>query len=126
MSFDYTVDTENQLITITGLGHASMEERYACVQRMLNNRSIGSEHNILINVCQVINAPLPGDIDSIVSLIERLQSKFKGRVAILNTAAGHVTFTNLITLSAHCGPDIVRAFLSENEAREWLSVGPSH
>jgi|SRR6185369_4567258 len=120
MPFDYKVDSENQLITIEGLGYASMEERYDCVKILMNDQSIESKHHILIKVCKVINTPLPNDIPSIVSLIERLHSKFKGRVAILNTVAGHVTFSNIIALSSHSYPDNVQSFLTETEALEWL------
>jgi hypothetical protein len=99
-----------------------MKERDDCVNRIIHDQSIDSKHHILIDVCEVTNSPSPDDLPLIVSLIEILQSKFKGRVAILNTRVGHVTFTHLITLSACCG-DNVQAFQTENEAREWLCAG---
>jgi hypothetical protein len=120
MPFSYKVDPENQLITIMGSGYASMEERYECIHRIMKDQSIDGKYSILINVCQVSNGPTPDNMLSIVSLVERLQSKFGGRVAIVNTQIGHVTITNLIALSAHCGADSVRAFLCENDALEWL------
>ncbi len=125
MPFDYTIDPANQLITITGTGPATLQERIDCVKRMMNDQSIAGEFHILIDVCRVSNSPSSGDIRSIVSLIELLLVKFKGRVAILNTHAGHVTVTHLIALSAVSGPDDVRAFMAEEEAREWLRTGVS-
>ena len=125
MPFDYAIDRENRLLTITGSGHASMDDRYDLVQRVMNDQSIDGSYQVLIDVCGVSNSPSAGDIGSVASLIERLQSKFRGRVAILNTGVGHVTVTNLIALVADYGDDNVRAFLSGNEAREWLLASVS-
>ncbi len=120
MPFSYRVEPENRLLYIQGDGHASLEERYHCVNQIMTDRSITPNLHVLINVCQVSNIPSTDDIGPIVSLVERLQSKFRGRVAIVNGAVGHVTVTNLISLSANCGHDKVRPFFSEDEAREWL------
>ena len=125
MPFDYTVDTENHIVTIMGEGHASMKERYDCINRMMHDQSIDCRHHVFIKVCEVLNNPSIEEMHSIVALIERLHSKFGGRVAILNTTIGYVTITELIALSACCGTNNVRAFLSENEAREWLCTGAS-
>ncbi len=123
MPFDYAIDRENRLLAITGSGHASMEDRYDLVQRVMNDASLDGSYQVLINVCDVSNSPSAGDIGSIASLIERLQSRFRGRVAILNTGVGHVTVTHLIALVAEYGNDNVRAFMFEKEAREWLFAG---
>jgi hypothetical protein len=125
MPFDYTVDTKNHIITIMGEGHESMKERNDCINRMMHDQSIDGRHHVFIKVCEVLNNPSIEEMHSIVTLIEKLHSKFGGRVAILNTAIGHVTITELIALSACCGANNVRAFLSEKEVREWLCTGAS-
>jgi hypothetical protein len=120
MPFDYAYEPENRLLTITGKGDVSLEDRYDCVRRMMSDKSADKESNILINVCEVTNKPSSDDIPAIVSLIMRLRTRYGGRIAILNTVAGHVTLTNLIALSADIDDGKVRAFLSDTEALKWL------
>lgn len=123
MPFSYRVEPENRLIYILGEGHVSMEERYDCVNRLVTDQSLDRGLHILINVCEVSNLPSSLDISSIVSLVEKLQTRFRGRVAIVNAVVGHVTVTSLISLSAECGENKVRSFFTEDEAREWLNSG---
>jgi len=97
-----------------------MEERCDCVDRLMHDQLIEGTYNILIDVSQVSNSPTSEEMHSIVSLIEKMNSKFGGRLALVNTHVGHVTITDLIALSACGGSDDVRAFMIENEARAWL------
>lgn len=120
MPFSYTVEPENRLLCMLGSGQVSMEDRYVCVDQILSDQSIDENLNILIDVCLVANCPSPGDISSIIALVERLKSRFMGRVAIVNATAGHVTITNFISFGAERGGNSVRSFYSDSEARKWL------
>jgi hypothetical protein len=122
MPFGYTVNRTCSIITITGSGTVTMAERYDCVQRLMQDRALDKEHHVLIDVSQVDNSPTVDELTAIVALVERMQAKFGGRVAILNTRIGHVSITDIIALSVYRGRDRVQAFLSESEARAWLTA----
>lgn len=68
----------------------------------------------------VHNTPTANEVWEIGALIQRLQSRFHGRVAIVNVTAGHVTFSHLIALSVEDGSKSVRVFSHENEALRWM------
>lgn len=123
MPFTYDVEPENGLLCIRGQGYSSMEDRHACVNRIMHDQTVDSRLNVLINVDHVSNSPSPADIGSIAALIEKLHSKCKGRVAIVNSAVGHVTISNIISFSVANEGDRVKAFYAEAEARKWLRSG---
>lgn len=120
MPFEYSYDPQAGLIRIVGRGAVSMDDRIRCVRRLLDDADLPARAEILIEVNAVEAAPVADDIRVIALLIERLQSKFSGRVAIANLTVGHVTLSHLVALSVSGGHDRVRVFASEEEACDWL------
>jgi hypothetical protein len=120
MALSYTFEPQNHLIVITGTGGVALEERVDLVNRILSDRTLPSESSILIDVRRVAPPPSSDDLSRIGFLIQRLQSRFGARIAILNAAVGHVTLSHLIACRADGEVGEVQAFVSESEAREWL------
>jgi hypothetical protein len=68
----------------------------------------------------VVNPPGNDEMICIGILLKQLRMRFRSRIAILNSTAGHVTYTHLIAYMAEGGGETVRAFVSDLEPREWL------
>ena len=100
-----------------------MTERFECVRRLVQDPSMPDKCAVLINVTHVTSAPWDEDITPIITLIVRLQSRFKGRLAILNSRVGRTTTSHLMAEYANFGPEAVQAFIQENAALEWLRSG---
>ncbi len=120
MPFDYYIDHGNKVLIIRGTGLVTMEDRLDCVDSMFKDASINDQYNVAIDVSEVLNGPSSDDINKISLLVEKLQSKFGRRVAIINTRVGHATFSGLISISTICGSDKVKAFMSKTETLNWL------
>lgn len=114
-------DVGAKLIHLYGEGVVSMEDRRRWVGQVFKNPEYSSEADILVDVCQVSNAPEGAEYLLVAELIKLLRSRFSGRIAILNTRAGHVTTSNLIALTADLSQKFVRVFYEEEAARAWLA-----
>jgi hypothetical protein len=122
MPFRYQVSKENRTITIIGSGVGTMQERSDCVDAILHDENCCPGYSILIDVSCVVNAPTADEARAIVGLLNMLQSRYESRTAIFNTCAGNVTISCLISLLAAERLGRMKAFLTEGEARLWLSA----
>ncbi len=122
MAFGYTYDPQTSIIRIAGEGEVSMEERVNLVGGLLSNPQINDRAAVLIVVDRVTNAPTVEEMGVIGVLINRLQSRFQGRVAIVNVTVGHVTLSQFISALASGPFREVMVFSSEVVATEWLKA----
>ena len=120
MPCDYAVDHPARMLTITGDGAVSMEERRKCVHRIMGDLSLKGKYHLLINMDRATVSPTADEIPLVSLLIDQLKMKLNGRVAIYNTRVGHVTTSHLVAHTANGISDRVKAFFDENEARNWL------
>lgn len=120
MGINYFYDSVNGLLQVVGSGDVSLEDRIVSVKRMLEDLSLPKQAHILINVDGITNAPGTNDFSKIAVLIDRLRTRFGGRVAIVNALTGHVTTSHLIAMSVLSEEDNVQVFSSEAMARAWL------
>jgi hypothetical protein len=121
MPFRYQVSKENRTITIIGSGVGTMQERSDCVDAILHDEKCCPGYSILIDVSCVVNSPTADEARAIVELLNKLQSRYESRTAIFNTCAGNVTISCIIALLAAQDPGRIRAFMSDKDAREWLT-----
>jgi hypothetical protein len=84
------------------------------------DKTLPDKLSILIDVSAASNGPSTHEIAGIRILIEKLRSRFGGRIAIFNNAVGHVWLSHLIAYTIEGGIGEVQAFVSESEAKEWL------
>jgi hypothetical protein len=120
MPFEYTLSSDKTLLTIRGAGGASMADRHSCVQKILKDSTLPSSCDIVIDVDNVSGAPSSSELREIAYLIDVLHKRFAKRVAILNGRVGHVTTSQVIALLTESAS--VRAFLTVDEMKEWLST----
>src|SRR5581483_6472731 len=120
MALEYSYDAQARLVRIVGRGAVSVDDRIHLVGRLLDDPDLPTPAAVLIEVSGVTNAPTAEEVHVIAMLIERLQSRFRGRVAIVNVTVGHVTLSHLVSFSVGDGDGQARVFASEAEAREWL------
>jgi hypothetical protein len=95
-----------------------MPDRLAIVEQILTDPSLPATASVLIDVTEVDRTNESPDIDAITSLVRKLRSRFRGRVAIVNSAVGHAMVSYLVAMAID--DSSVRAFTSNSEARPWL------
>ncbi|MBI1176909.1 hypothetical protein GC207_05665 [bacterium] len=120
MAFKYFYEEQTSLLNIVGYGEVTMDERVRCVQRVLADPDLANCSAIIIDVNEVTNPPNVDEVPFVARLIDKLRTRFGGRVAIVNAVGGHVTASHMVALSAVGEYDHVRVFQSEIAAREWL------
>jgi len=124
VALDCTINHDEKLITIIGSGIVTLDERYNCVRNLLRNDFLGRTYHALFEVSSITNNLLAHELQPTATLLAMLQDKIQGRVAIVNTHAGHATTASLVAISADADCRFVRAFLSVDEARDWLFAPP--
>jgi hypothetical protein len=120
MALEYSYDHQAGLIHIVGHGTVSLDDRIHFIRRLLGDADLPARATVLVEVSGVTNAPSAEDIRVIGMLVERLQARFCGRVAIVNVTLGHVTLSHLVAFSVGDGYSRVQVFASNEEARDWL------
>ena len=120
MPFDYIFDADSQILTIIGTEPSSMDQRYECIQRIMNDPILNGRIHVLIDISRITATPTPDNARSVVTLIQLLIDKFMSRVAIMHNRVGHATTTHLVALYANRNQYSVRAFLDNTAARDWL------
>jgi len=120
MALEYSYDPQAGVLRIVGLGTVSLHDRVVFVSRLLADPDLPATAAILIDVNGVTNAPTVDDIRAIRTLVDRLQARFLGRVAITNVTVGHVAISHMIAFSISDESGRVRAFTSGADAGEWL------
>lgn len=119
MSLTYSLEDES-FIYVFGSQTVTMADRQILVDQLLSDISLPLSANVLINVCQVNNAPRFDELSLIPILISKLQARFASkRIAVVNNKVGHATVSQLVSML--CDGE-VRAFLMEAEARAWISA----
>ena len=122
MAITYAFEPGNNLGVITCSGEVTMEDRHVFISKIIDEDLHPNGANILINVSDVKNAPSPSEVPFVSWQIERLKGKGVRRVAILNTAAGHLTISHFIALQVGIDSVKTKVFMFESQAREWLNA----
>lgn len=118
MAYEFGYEPQDALVVIRGSGVASMPERLAVLERILADPSLPATASVLIDVTEVDRSTETPDIEAITNLVRKLRDRFRGRIAIVNSAVGHVMVSYLVALAID--DSSVRAFVSQTEARPWL------
>lgn len=118
MAYEYGYEPQDALVVLRGSGAVSMAERLAIVEQILADRSLPATASVLIDVTQVDRSNESPDVEAITNLVRKLHSRFRGRIAIVNSAVGHALVSYLVALAID--DSSVRAFVSNTEARPWL------
>lgn len=118
MSLEYEYEPQDSLVVIRGADAVTMAERLVVVEKIVADSSLPGNSSVLIDVTQVDRANESPDIDAYTDLVRKLRSRFRGRIAIVNSAVGHAMVSYLVALAID--DSNVRAFVSQHEARPWL------
>lgn len=118
MACEYEYVPQDALVVLRGEGTVSMSERLAIVEQILADPVLPVAASVLIDVTDVDRSNETPDIEAITSLVQKLRLRFRGRVAIVNSAVGHMLVSYLVALAID-DPN-VKAFVSNTEARPWL------
>ena len=121
MALHYTFETDSRLLVLRGIGEVTLEERLELVDKIIEDRTLPRRLTVLINVTLVNNPPSNREIPWIGILLTRLQSRYSARIAIVNSNVEHTSISHLVAYATQSPPDLVRAFHSEGDAREWLA-----
>lgn len=118
MSLEYGYEPQDSLVVIRGAADVTMAERLTIVEKIVTDSSLPTSASILIDVTEVDRANESPDIEAYTDLVRRLRARFRGRIAIVNSAVGHMMVSYLVALAID--DSSVRAFVSQHDARPWL------
>jgi hypothetical protein len=120
MPFEHIIDHRNHSVVVRGTGEGSIDETAHSVQCLLEDKSIGTDYTFMFVVDDIALQPTPEQVWIIASFLDRILSRFSGRMAIVTSQLGQVTAAHLIAIAADKMGGRVRVFLSEHQARQWL------
>lgn len=120
MPFEHIIDHEERLVVVRGTGEGSINEAADSARRLFEDQSIGRDYTFMYVVNDITFRPTAEQMWTIASFLERMLSRFSGRMAIVASEVGRVTTANLITFGADKGVGRLRVFPSEDQARGWL------
>jgi hypothetical protein len=126
MPFEHIVDYDNRLAVVRGSGEGSLDEIANSSYRLLEDQSIAADYAFMFVVNSTALHPTPDQMWTIASFLERMLSRFTGRMAIVASDDGRISAAHLITFGADKkGTGRLRVFTSEDQARVWL-LGADH
>ena len=120
MPFEHIIDHGDHLVVVKGTGEGSIDETAHSAQCLLEDKSIGTDYTFMFIVDDIALQPTPEQIWIIASFLDRILSRFRGRMAIVTSKLGQVTAAHLITIAADKVGGRLRVFTSEHQARQWL------
>lgn len=120
MPFEHIIDHGDHLVVVKGAGEGSIDETAHSAQFLLEDKSIGTDYTFMFIVDDIALQPTPGQIWIIAAFLERMLSRFSGRMAIVTSKLGQVTAAHLITIAADKKGGRIRVFTTEHQARQWL------
>ena len=120
MPFEHIIDHGNHLVVAKGTGEGSIDETAHSAQFLLEDKSIGTDYTFMFVVDDIALQPTTEQIWIIASFLERMLSRFSGRMAIVTSKLGQVTAAHLVVIAADKMGGRLRVFPSEHQARQWL------
>lgn len=120
MALSYVYDRAARLVRLTGAGQVSVADRVECVHGMIGDPDLPPVAGVLVDVSGITNSPEPGDMDHLATLVRVLRARFCSRVAIVNSSAGRLTVSIILSFMVDWGTQ-VQAFGDRRLATEWLT-----
>lgn len=120
MPITYCLHDDLGFVTIHAEGIVSVDDRRAIVELMVKDNNLPDTCSILIDVTRIVNPPAPGDVQDMAMLLNVLMKRFQAKIAYHVVQPGLVTPYMLASLHAKNASSRVRAFLSYDEAVQWL------
>lgn len=120
MALDLTYDDASAMLTISCSGVVTLEDRIECFRHVFSAPEYAALRHLLVNVSEVTNAPMDGDLAGVINVLKGVRARIPGRIAVVNSRAGHVTISNLIAMSADPVDLSVKVFLAEEGALTWI------
>ena len=122
MPIEYAIDESCNVLVVNASGVVDVLERASLVQRLLGDYALPESIPILIDVTQVMNFPVMGDIPKFAFLVDQLSERFQSRIAYFVVKPGMVTPYHLVALSVRNNRSSVCVFSNRLEAVKWLTA----
>ncbi len=122
MPFDYTIHPSGRFVHVIGSGPVSIEDRFALVSKMLDDRSLPDATGVVFDLGRLSAPPPPEDLWRIGLCFRMLRGRFSGRLAMVQPTVGHAGIAQLIAEGTENVQ--VRAFLQFAEAVAWVTQSP--
>ena len=120
MPFEHIIDHGNHLVVVKGTGEGSIDETAHSAQFLLEDKSIGTNYSFIFVVDDIALQPTTEQIWIIASFLDRMLSRFSGRMAIITSKLGQVTAAHLVAIAADKKGGRIRVFTTEHQGRQWL------
>ncbi len=125
MPVTYRYDAEEELLVLTAIHSATLEEYGANVNAMIVDSTLPVSSPVLVDVSAVSSVLQANEIRWLRQLLEMLIAHFHSRVAFFVLGTELVTPYFLLATQDSSLSGNVRVFLSRSEAIEWLK-GNNH
>lgn len=120
MPCEYSADRQRRLVRIVVRGAATMEERSSCVCDILDDSSLGTDFDVLINSCAASVIPEESNVSQLVLLNSMLQEKFSGKIALVASQVGYTLIKSMVAIEGDKPGHPMRSFTDEASALAWL------
>jgi hypothetical protein len=117
--FHHHHDAEGGFLQILGKGDASAHEARIATRTFVRDNADATSLPVLLDLCAMDDRVSDFDLEKLISYIDELQQTFKGKVAIVDSRAGHATIC-VLAATAVAQPERVQAFMQEGLAKTWL------
>ena len=114
MGLSYSHDPVSCVLRIVGEGPISIKDRIDFFAELQADKSL------IVTVSDITTTPTIQDVGAIAGFAGQLLARFSGKLAIVNSRAGHVTISHIVGMRADDGSDRVRVYMSDEAALTWI------
>ncbi len=120
MHSEYGVDPKYGVLRFTGHPDSSFEDRVKSIADMIADADLPKDAQVLMELSAVKSAPSIQELEAVRLLVYRIQNRFHGKVAIVNSRVGHHTLSIIAALWT--SNEGCKAFTAERDALFWLNA----
>lgn len=130
MNHRYSWDPQRDCIAIEDCNLVDLNRCLELVDELVNDPLMPTKSKLLIDVTWMQSeegrqAIGMSDMSVVEILMRKLHARFKGPIALVSTAVGNVSLSHMLAFAIE-GRDLqVNAFVSKQEAIEWLEHASS-
>ena len=121
MALTHTYDKDAFRVSIKGTGLVSLDDRYACIREIMNDRAVSIPSTVLIDVSEIEEPPTDSEVHRIALLLTLFQDHVRGRLALLSSKGGPTAAMAFIAAFSDPPGQAIKAFFDRVEAERWLS-----
>jgi hypothetical protein len=122
MGIRYRIDLSRVLVHVIGAGRLTMPEMITVVDQIADDPRFSSDFPVLFDIRDAEYTAELNDGDEFVAALDRRESAFQKRFALVVPRSLQVVATLFCLLAQVKGIDRIRCFTDMREAHEWIGL----